>query len=201
MSASECMLLRGCSMAYCTWIHCNIGNPTTHDSPRRLHLPTLSAGCIPSSAFILLLCPLSLRVSKVMRLLSLCISSSLQLHLSLAFQAPSQSFIFCRGVAKKSYTKTMLHGEKRSADAWAEGINAAPAVMSDVDNVPLLDPIPDGWVEILLWQAIASIFYVHANNWHSSDIDISVFVLFILLQHVSGISGFLWFVMEKLLTQ
>jgi hypothetical protein len=80
-----------------------------------------------------------------MRLLSLCILSSLQFHLSLAFQAPSQSFIFHRVVAKKLYTKTMLRGEKRAAaDAWAEGINAAPAVMSDVDNVPLLDPIPDG---------------------------------------------------------
>ena len=79
----------------------------------------------------------------MMRLLSLCISSYLQLHLSLAFQAPSQSFIFRRVVVNKLYTKTMLRGEKR-ADAWAEGINAAPAVMSDVDNVPLLDPIPDG---------------------------------------------------------
>jgi len=43
----------------------------------------------------------------------------------------------------KLYTKTMLRGEK-TADAWAEGINAAPAIMSDVDNIPLLDPIPDG---------------------------------------------------------
>jgi len=33
---------------------------------------------------------------------------------------------------------------KQTADAWAEGKNAAPAIMCEVENVPILDPIPDG---------------------------------------------------------
>jgi len=38
----------------------------------------------------------------------------------------------------------MLGTTAEKADAWAEGINAAPAIMCDVENVPLLDPVPAG---------------------------------------------------------
>jgi hypothetical protein len=37
-----------------------------------------------------------------------------------------------------------LAAAQQTADAWAEGKNAAPAIMCEVENIPLLDPIPDG---------------------------------------------------------
>ena len=58
-----------------------------------------------------------------------------------AFRAPSL-LLFHRG-AIRTYTK-MLGTTAEKADAWAEGINAAPAIMCDVENVPLLDPVPAG---------------------------------------------------------
>jgi hypothetical protein len=57
-----------------------------------------------------------------------------------AFRAPSR-LLFHRG-ANRPYTKML--GATGRADAWAEGINAAPAILCDVEGVPLLDPVPDG---------------------------------------------------------
>lgn len=47
--------------------------------------------------------------------------------------------------AKKS---SLRAAEK--ADAWAGGMNAAPAIMCAVDNVPILDPIPNGYKRLFL---------------------------------------------------
>jgi hypothetical protein len=54
-------------------------------------------------------------------------------------------------VANRFYTYTaskmpleLLAAAQQTADAWAEGKNAAPAIMCEVENVPLLDSIPDG---------------------------------------------------------
>ncbi|KAL3788416.1 hypothetical protein ACHAW5_001028 [Stephanodiscus triporus] len=62
-----------------------------------------------------------------------------------AFRAPSR-LLFHRG-SNRPYTKMLGAMAK---DAWAEGINAAPAILCDVESVPLLDPVPDGFKRLFM---------------------------------------------------
>ncbi|KAL7529163.1 hypothetical protein ACHAXR_002824 [Thalassiosira sp. AJA248-18] len=47
-----------------------------------------------------------------------------------------------------SSLSTPLRAQK--ADAWADGTNAAPAIMCEVENVPLLDPVPASFKRIFM---------------------------------------------------
>ena len=44
------------------------------------------------------------------------------------------------------FRSTKLHVAAEKADAWADGKNAAPAILCDVDDVliPVLAPVPEG---------------------------------------------------------
>lgn len=54
-----------------------------------------------------------------------------------------QTLIQRRGVVNTAMMPLAAAAEQK-ADAWADGKNAAPAIMCEVEKVPLLDSIPDG---------------------------------------------------------
>ena len=64
--------------------------------------------------------------------------------------APQTALVRCRqGIVNSLHTAaksnmSVAAAAKQTTDAWAEGKNAAPAIMCEVENVPILDPIPDG---------------------------------------------------------
>lgn len=62
---------------------------------------------------------------------------------TVAFWAPSTS------ASRSLVLGTKLRAAEK-ADAWADGTNAAPAIMCEVDNIPLLDPVPDGFKRLFL---------------------------------------------------
>ena len=62
----------------------------------------------------------------------------------------------CQGLKRtttQQFPAFRLHNTKNSgerADAWADGKNAAPAIMCEVEKVPILEPIPDGFKRLFL---------------------------------------------------
>lgn len=81
-----------------------------------------------------------------------CISWSTVMGSVYAFHALAHQTVLVRcrqGIVKSLHTAakskmSVAAAAKQTADAWAEGKNAAPAIMCEVENVPILDPIPDG---------------------------------------------------------
>mmetsp|Transcript_38418 Transcript_38418/g.81958 ORF Transcript_38418/g.81958 Transcript_38418/m.81958 type:complete len:305 (+) Transcript_38418:34-948(+) len=53
------------------------------------------------------------------------------------------------GVENLSTKVSLRAGEKAEAP-WVGGTNAAPAIMCEVDNVPILDPIPEGYKRLFM---------------------------------------------------
>lgn len=79
-------------------------------------------------------------------LLFLCVG--LQIAYTSAFLAPTTKCSLKHRQNGVISTSSLNAVEK--ADAWAGGTNAAPAIMCEVENVPLLDPVPEGYKRIFM---------------------------------------------------
>mmetsp|Transcript_18943 Transcript_18943/g.41259 ORF Transcript_18943/g.41259 Transcript_18943/m.41259 type:complete len:137 (+) Transcript_18943:94-504(+) len=87
-----------------------------------------------------------------LRLLFLGAMSCWQVEYAHAFLTPSSStrHLPSHGVNEIISTKSLLVRAAAETGGWVGGKNAAPAIMYEVDDTPILDPVPDGYKRLFL---------------------------------------------------
>ena len=92
-------------------------------------------------------------------LLFVCIWWHIGHNAAYAFSTPTGTSSAQGGISRR-FSTTLY---------WSDGKNAAPAIMCEVENIPLLDPVPNGFKRLFLvrhGEVINPVSYGTLNHFH-----------------------------------